>query len=245
MKRAPTPTPSRKRKACSSSDGGSIFLDDIDDFPLELQSKLLRALEAHEILRVGGTTPIRVNTRLISATKVDLKALVERRAFRADLYYRINVMPVEIPALRERPDDIPMIAAHLLDAFAPGRDLSLSDRALSTLTRYPWPGNIRELRNVVQRISLFAEGTIDIPELPAEVFTSPVTTTDAGTLARQCQVCREERDLSLEDVVACVERHLLEDALAKANGNQSQAARLLRMSLSTLRDKLRKHQLGR
>ena len=234
----------QKKGLFELSDGGSIFLDDIDDFPLELQSKLLRALEAHEILRVGGTTPIRVNARLISATKVDLKALVERRAFRADLYYRINVMPVEIPPLRERPDDIPMIAAHLLHSFAPGRDLSLSERAIATLTRYPWPGNIRELRNVVQRISLFAEGTIDIPELPAEVFTSPVTTADAGTLARQCQVCREERDLSLEDVVACVERHLLEDALAKSGGNQSQAARLLRMSLSTLRDKLRKHQLG-
>ena len=225
------------------SDGGSIFLDDIDDFPLELQSKLLRALEAHEILRVGGTTPIRVNTRLISATKVDLKAMVERRAFRADLYYRINVMPVEIPPLRERPDDIPLLAAHLLRTFAPERELALSERANATLVRYPWPGNIRELRNVIQRICLFADGTIDESELPAEMFFQP-DVGPAAELSRQCQICREERDLSLDDVVACVERHLLEDALAKAGGNQSQAARLLRMSLSTLRDRLRKHRLA-
>jgi transcriptional regulator with GAF, ATPase, and Fis domain len=224
------------------SNGGSIFLDDIDDFPLELQSKLLRALEAHEILRVGGTVPIRINTRLISATKVDLKALVERRAFRADLYYRINVMPVSIPSLRERADDIPLLAAYLLRIFAPDRELSLSAAASATLTRYPWPGNIRELRNVIQRICLFAEGTVDESELPAEIFSQPETG-PASALSRQCEICREERDLSLEDVVACVERHLLEEALAKSGGNQSQAARSLRLSLSTLRDKLRKHNL--
>jgi transcriptional regulator with GAF, ATPase, and Fis domain len=226
------------------SDGGSIFLDDIDDFPLELQSKLLRALEAHEILRVGGTVPIRVNTRLISATKVDLKAMVDRRAFRADLYYRINVMPVSIPPLRERPGDIPLIAEYFLRHFAPDRPLALSEPARATLTRYPWPGNIRELRNVVQRICLFAQGTIEEAELPAEVFARP-DFADPDSLSRQCQICREERQLSLDEVVACVERHLLEDALAKAGGNQSQAARSLRMSLSTLRDKLHKHNLIR
>jgi len=233
----------QKKGLFELSDHGSIFLDDIDDFPFELQAKLLRALEAHEILRVGGTTPIRVNTRLISATKVDLKALVERRAFRADLYYRINVMPVPIPPLRERSDDIPILAEYLLRQYAPEREISISDRARETLSRYPWPGNIRELRNVVQRIALFAEGKIDVPELPPEIFSTPATPGDAAALSQQCQACQKDRELSLDEVLACVERHLLEDALAKAGGNQSQAARSLRMSLSTLRDKLRKHSL--
>ncbi len=229
----------QKKGLFELSEGGSIFLDDIDDFPLELQSKLLRALETHEVMRVGGTTPIRVNTRLISATKVDLKALVERRAFRPDLYYRINVMPVTIPPLRDRRDDIPLLASHFLEHFAPRRGLTLSEPACETLTRYAWPGNLREFRNVMQRVSVFGDGTIQERELPAEVLAQA----NPNLLAHQCQICQEERQLSLEEVVACVERHLLEDALAKAGGNQSQAARTLRMSLSTLRDKLRKHGL--
>jgi len=221
------------------SDGGSIFLDDIDDFPLELQAKLLRALEAHEILRVGGTTPIRVNTRLISATKVDLKELVARHAFRADLYYRINVMPIAIPPLRRRNDDIPLLATHFLKHYAPDRLLSLSERACARMRQYSWPGNIRELRNVVQRMCLAESDLIDETELPDEGC-SP---SQADELAEQCAICRAERDLSLEEVVSCVERKLLKEALAKAGGNQSQAARTLQLSLSTLRDKLRKHHL--
>jgi transcriptional regulator with GAF, ATPase, and Fis domain len=230
----------QKKGLFELSDGGSIFLDDIDDFPLELQSKLLRALEAHEIMRVGGTTPIRVSTRLISATKVDLKAMVDRRAFRADLYYRINVMPVSIPPLRDRRDDIPLLADHFLRHFAPGRELRLSEDASACLAKYAWPGNLREFRNVIQRIAVFGAGTIGKDELPAEVFAQ----SDPSLLSRQCQACQEEQQLSLDEVVACVERHLLEDALAKAGGNQSQAARTLRMSLSTLRDKLRKYNLS-
>jgi len=230
----------QKKGLFELSNGGSIFLDDIDDFPIELQAKLLRALEAHEIMRVGGTTPLRVDTRLICATKVDLKTLVERRAFRADLYYRINVMPVNIPPLRERRDDIPLLAEYLLRHFAPDRELSLAERARSTLTRYGWPGNIRELRNVIQRICLFAKGAIEESELPAEILSGWDGT---AAWSRQCDVCREQANLSFDEVVACVERHLLEDALAKAQGNQSLAARNLRMSLSTLRDKLRKHGL--
>jgi transcriptional regulator with GAF, ATPase, and Fis domain len=230
---------SLKKGLFELSDGGSIFLDDIDDFPLELQAKLLRALESHEILRVGGTTPIRVNARLITATKVDLKQLVDRHAFRADLYYRINVMPVSIPPLRRRSEDIPLLAAYFLKLYAPGRELSLSERAAHRLRQHPWPGNIRELRNVVQRMCLSESDIIDEPELP-DAGCSPFQAED---LADQCAICRADRDLSLEEVVACVERKLLEEALAKAGGNQSQAARTLRLSLSTLRDKLRKHNL--
>ncbi|HUB33331.1 MAG TPA: sigma 54-interacting transcriptional regulator [Bryobacteraceae bacterium] len=233
----------QKKGLFELSSGGSIFLDDIDDFPIELQAKLLRALEAHEILRVGGTTPIRVDSRLICATKVDLKSLVERRAFRADLYYRINVMPVAIPPLRERRDDIPAIAEYLLRHFGPDRELSLSDRARDTLVRYGWPGNIRELRNVIQRICLFGAGAIEESELPAELLAGWEGAGAAAAWSRQCEVCREQQDLSFDEVVACVERHMLEDAVFKAGGNQSQAARDLRMSLSTLRDKLRKHNL--
>jgi two-component system response regulator AtoC len=229
----------QKRGLFELSDGGTIFLDDIDDFPLELQPKLLRALEAQEILRVGGTTPVHVNSRLISATKVDLKQLVERHAFRADLYYRINVMPVYIPPLRDRSDDIPLLVAHFMRRFAPERRLSFSERACTRLLGYDWPGNIRELRNVVQRLCLFANGTVQETDLPPEMRCGD----GSSAQFRHCDRCRLEDELSLDEVVSCVERNLLEHALEEAGGNQSQAARILRMSISTFRDKLRKYNL--
>lgn len=229
----------QKRGLFELSGGGSIFLDDIDDFPLELQPKLLRVLEAQEIMRVGGTTPVHVNTRLISATKVDLKEMVGRRAFRADLYYRINVMPVPIPPLRERSDDIPLLVHHFARRFAPDRKLSFSERACTRLLSYHWPGNVRELRNVIQRFCLLAEGVVQESDLPSEMLSD-----DGGSLLpRQCGHCRLADQLSLDDVVSCVERHLLEQALEEANGNQSQAARILRLSISTFRDKLHKYNL--
>jgi transcriptional regulator with GAF, ATPase, and Fis domain len=229
----------QKRGLFELSDGGTIFLDDIDDFPLELQPKLLRALEAREIMRVGGTTPVRVHSRLVSATKVDLKELVLRHAFRADLYYRINVMPVFIPPLRDRSDDIPLLVAHFSRIFAPGRTLSFTEAACGRMLCHGWPGNVRELRNVIQRLCLFANGKVQENDLPPEMLSG----CDAGELPRRCDQCRVRDDLSFDNVVACVERHLIEQALAEAGGNQSQAARALRMNLSTFRDKLHKYSL--
>jgi two-component system, NtrC family, response regulator AtoC len=219
---------------------GSIFLDDIDDFPLVLQGKLLRVLESREIMRVGGTAPIPIDVRLITATKVDLKEMVNRNVFRSDLYYRINVVPIVIPPLRERREDIPHLVKHFLDRYAADKPIVVTSEAEQALTEYAWPGNIRELRNVVQRMVLFANGSIALENLPPEIREeSPV-----GLIARACQRCFTEEGMSFDEVVACLETNLLRQALQQAEGNRSHAARALGMSLSTLRDKLKKYGLA-
>ncbi len=218
---------------------GTLFLDDIDDVPPAVQSKLLRVLESHQVMRVGGTTTIPIDVRLITASKVDLRQLVARGLFRADLFYRGNVCPVESPALRDRRDDVPLLVEHFLTRFAPDRPLAVSPGALQALTAYEWPGNVRELRNVAQRIALFAEGEIREADLPPEIRgNQPI-----DLLVRACSRCLIEEGLSYNDVVACLETNLLRQSLERAAGNRSQAAKALGLSLSTLRDKLKKYGL--
>ncbi len=221
------------------SDGGSVFLDDIDDFPFPLQSKLLRVLESHEVLRVGGAAPIPIDIRLITATKVELKELVQRGIFRADLYYRINVVPIIIPPLRDRRDDIPLRVEHFLDRFAPDKQLSVGESAQRLLVNYPWPGNVRELRNVVQRLALFAKDVIQEEDLPTELRDHDAM----QLLIKSCQQCLVNDGMSFDQVVACLESNLLQEALKQSDGNKTQAARSLGMNLSTLRDKLKKYNL--
>ncbi len=218
------------------ANGGSLFLDDIDDVPPTTQTKLLRALESREVMRVGGTTAIPIDVRLITASKVDLRDLVTRSLFRADLFYRINVCPVEIPPLRERPDDIPLLVQHFLDRYAPQKSLRVEAGALSALTGYGWPGNVRELRNIVQRLALFCEGEIRLEDLPSEIHDGqPI-----ANLLRACERCHVEGKLSYTNVVNCLEATLLKRALTKVGGNRAHAARELGLSASTLRDKLKK-----
>ncbi len=218
---------------------GTLFLDDIDDVPQPIQTKLLRVLESREVMRVGGTSTIPVDVRLITASKVDLKELVSRNLFRADLYYRINVIPVEIPALRERREDISLLVLHFLERFAPGKQLTLSPEALKALVNYNWPGNVRELRNITQRIALFAEGEIRLRDLPPELNNGhPI-----DLLVRACSQCFVDDSFSFNQIVACLETNLLRRALKEAKGNRTQAAKTLGLSLSTLRDKLRKYDL--
>ncbi len=219
--------------------GGTLFLDDIDDVPQPIQTKLLRVLESREVMRVGGTSTIPVDVRLITASKVDLKELVSRNLFRADLYYRINVIPVEIPALRERREDISVLVLHFLERFAPGKQLNLSPEAMRALVNYNWPGNVRELRNITQRIALFAEGEIRLKDLPPELNNGhPI-----DLLVKACNQCFVDDSLSFNQIVACLETNLLRRALKEAKGNRTQAAKVLGLSLSTLRDKLRKYDL--
>jgi transcriptional regulator with GAF, ATPase, and Fis domain len=220
--------------------GGTLFLDDVDDVPLPVQAKMLRVLEAREVMRVGGTAAIPVDVRLISASKVDLKEMVGRGLFRADLYYRINVLPIEIPPLRERAEDIVPLVEHFLRRFAAERPLSLSADAAQALIAYRWPGNVRELRNVAQRVALFAQGEIRSEDLPPELHDGH----PLSQLARACARCLVEESLTYNDVVDCLETNLLRQALAASNGNRSQAAKSLGLSLSTLRDKLRKFGLS-
>ena len=228
-----------KKGLFEMADGGTIFLDDIDDFPLPLQSKLLRVLESMEILRVGGTKVIPIDVRVVCASKIDLRLAVDHGTFRPDLYYRINVVPVEIPPLRKRRDDIPLLVNFFLDRYRNGKGLRISDAAFSSLVRYDWPGNIRELRNVIQRAALFTEGTIIVKDLPAEVQ-------QEGSLEgvlKACSRCLSAGGMSFVEVVECLETNLIRQALQDSGWNQSQAARSLKMSLSTLRDKLKKYHI--
>jgi two-component system, NtrC family, response regulator AtoC len=215
---------------------GSFFLDDIDDVAPQVQVKLLRVLEMGQVMRVGGSGPIAVDVRLITASKIDLEQLVARNMFRADLFYRINVCPVVIPPLRERRGDIPLLVDHFPARFAPQKSLTLTGEARAVLQHYDWPGNVRELRNVVQRLALFAEGQVRAADLPPEIGgTAPM-----DRLVRACGRCIVDGRMSYSDVVTCLETNLLRQALADAHGNRSHAARALGLSLSTLRDKLRK-----
>jgi DNA-binding NtrC family response regulator len=215
---------------------GTLFLDDIDDVPPSVQTKLLRVLESRQVMRVGGTATIPIDVRLISASKVDLKELVGRGLFRADLFYRVNVCRVEIPPLRERREDVPLLIEHFLRRFVPGRQFTMTEAARRLLLAYHWPGNVRELRNVTQQIALFAGDEITAEHLPSDLRDGhPVE-----LLVKACTRCLVDASLSYQEVVTCLETNLLRQALAEADGNRTQAARQLGLSLSTLRDKLKK-----
>jgi DNA-binding NtrC family response regulator len=228
-----------KRGLFDLANTGTLFLDDIDDVPPGVQVKLLRVLESRQVMRVGGSAPADIDVRLVTASKVDLKDLVSRNQFRADLFYRINVCPVEIPSLRDRREDVPLLAEYFLRRFAAGRPLTISPDAHRALARYGWPGNVRELRNIIQRLALFAQSEIRVEDLPSEITMGA----DVAQLAKACTRCLVDGEMSYTEVVACLERNLLRQALAEA-GSRTEAARVLGLSLSTLRDKLKKHGLA-
>ncbi len=234
-----TSASSEKKGLFELAHSGTIFLDDIDDFPLHLQSKLLRVLESRELMHVGGTVSRPIDVRLITASKVDLRELVNRGLFRADLFYRINVVPIVIPPLRSRAEDIPLLVEHFISRFAPEKKISVRDDALRALVQYSWPGNVRELRNVVQRIALFVDGELKLADLPPEIREeNPV-----DLLIKACSRCFVDDQMTFEQIVACLETNLLRQAMAQTGGNRSQAAKVLKLNLSTLRDKLKKYHL--
>ncbi|MDH7514467.1 MAG: sigma-54 dependent transcriptional regulator [Bacteroidota bacterium] len=238
-KGAYTSAVAEKKGLFELADTGTIFLDDIDDFPLTLQPKLLRVLESGEVQHVGSTRPIPIDIRVICATKVDLLDLADRGLFRHDLYYRINVVPIVIPPLRERREDIPILIDHFLSRYAPDRSITFADGAFEKLMAYPWPGNVRELRNVIQRICLFYRDTVRITDLPDEIR-SPQPAREAF---KQCLNCLSGGGMSFDEAISCLEYNLLNYAITQTRGNKSKAAQLLGMNLSTFRDKLAKHRL--
>lgn len=234
-----TSAASEKKGLFEIANTGSIFLDDIDDVPLQIQTKLLRVLESRELMRIGGTASIPIDVRLITASKVDLKELVNRGIFRPDLFYRINVVPVNIPPLRDRRDDIPSLAEYFLEYFRPDKKFTVSDGAMRCLVNYNWPGNVRELKNLIQRISLFSDSEIQISDLPAEISSDkPIE-----FLVKACNKCYNDGEMKFDQIVNCLEHNLLKEALAKSRGNQSSAAKSLGLSLSTFRDKIKKFNL--
>jgi len=218
------------------ADTGSIFLDDIDDTPINIQAKLLRVLESNEIRHIGGTKPIPVNVRVMCASKVEIKKLVELNQFRQDLYYRINIVQIRIPPLRDRKEDIPLLIDHFLKRFVKDKKLGINDEVLNILMNYNWPGNVRELRNVIQRASLFADRIIKISDLPDDF----AKFSDSEKLINACYNCFASGEMSMKDVVQCLEEKIINKAITTAKGNQSEAARKLGLKLSTLRDKIKK-----
>lgn len=211
------------------AEGGSLYLDDVDDIPMSQQSKLLRAIEEKVFERVGGTTLIKANVRIIASTKQNLLERIAAGTFRQDLYYRLDVLRITVPPLRERREDIPLLAEHLLDRIAAGRPCRLPPDALAQLKRHDWPGNVRELTHTLERAYLLGGGQITGELLAAEI--------------RQADRS-PERPTGFHQVMDQAERDLLENALRGAGGNKTAAAAALGMKTSTFRDKLAKHGLG-
>lgn len=222
------------------ADTGTLFLDDIDDTPLNVQSKLLRAIEAKEIRHIGDTKPISINVRLICASKLEIADLIDRKLFRQDLYYRINVVELRIPTLRERKGDIPLLVEHFLKRFCHTYILKVSDEVMDIFMNYDWPGNVRELRNVMQRSALFANEIIQVSDLPDRFR----NINNIDNLVKSCSICFESGQMTYNELIACIESKLLSKAISKSNGNQSNAAQELGMKLSTFRDKIKKLEIS-
>ncbi|HLK11879.1 MAG TPA: sigma-54 dependent transcriptional regulator [Candidatus Binatia bacterium] len=203
--------------------GGTILLDEISEMELPLQAKLLRVLQEYEVDRLGGTAPVPIDVRVVATTNRRLRDLVDRGQFREDLYYRLMVVPLMLPPLRERKDDVDLLADHFLRRFSAGRQLVLAPETRALLRSRPWPGNVRELEHAVERAALLARG----PVLTVEDFTErdPLPPRlELGGLA----------GLTVREV----ERQLILDTLRRTNNNRTQAARLLGISIRTLRNKL-------
>ena len=207
------------------ADGGTIFLDEVDDIPLESQVKLLRVLESREFERVGDGATRKTDVRIVAATKQDLQELVAAGKFRDDLFYRLNVVPIDLPPLAERREDIPLLVSHFLNQFGES-PLEIPPETLDLLLSYSWPGNVRELKNLIERLALVHRGeTIGVTDLPPEI---------QGALGEDDSL----PEGSFEKMVSSLERQLLIDALGKTNGNKTQAAKLLKMTPSKFRYKL-------
>ena len=215
----------------------TLFLDEIGDLPLEMQTKLLRFLQEREFQRVGSSDTQRVDVRLIAATNVDLLQRVEQGKFREDLYYRLNVVPIVTPALRERVEDIPLLARHFVEKVCALEQIpkrTLTPEAMDRLQSLPWPGNVRQLENAIE-MAVALSG--DREELTAADFGIPVQSHSLPAQVREIPAAHT--GLDFDQTISQLERQLLEDALRQTHGNKSAAAELLGLKRTTLSAKLR------
>jgi two-component system response regulator HydG len=218
----------------AAAEGGTVFLDEVGELPIDLQSKLLRALQEKEIRPVGGTRAVPTNVRILAATNRDLEAAVQQGTFRRDLYFRLNVLTLRVPPLRERKQDIPLLAGHILERVArtTGVQRNISDDALKLMLNYDWPGNVRELENCLERACALTTGpTMHIADLPtalqnfhAETPLIPVTT-----------------ETSAIAPLAEIEKHAILHAIALLNGDKLEAAKQLGIGKTTLYRKLKEY----
>jgi DNA-binding NtrC family response regulator len=223
-----------------SAEGGTVFLDEIGELTLDLQAKLLRALQEKEVRPVGATHRVAIRARIVAATNRDLPAMVERGTFRKDLFYRLNVVKLQIPPLRNRREDIPLLAAHFLDRICreKGVKLTLGDEALRTIMEHDWPGNVRELENAVERACALSSGPVlSLSDLPTQLRQQRL----AAHRAALNDESAEAQDENLVTPLAELERAAILEAIRTLNGDKLQAARLLGIGKTTLYRKLKEY----
>ena len=230
---------SLKRGKFEFADKGTLFLDEVGEMSLNLQIKLLRVLQEQEFQRVGGNKDIRVDVRIIAATNKDLKEEVDEGRFREDLYYRLNVVHIQAPPLRDRRDDIPFLVAHFVDKFSEklGRSIrNVDPEVMSSFYQYSWPGNVRELENVIERALVLSRGeSITSEDVPPEIRESPEIEEGIDTLISW--------ERGLPDTLEAIEERMIRQALKKADNVQAQAAKILGISRSNLQYKMKKYGL--
>lgn len=237
--------------------GGTLFLDEIGDMKPALQAKLLRVIQEKEYEPVGGVKPIPVNVRIVAATHRDLEQRVADGTFREDLYYRLSVIPINIPPLRDRKEDVIVLLENFTKAFNRGKRFGLkgfTEQALSALVNYPWPGNVRELENLVQRLVVLHGGeTVDLNDLPAKYAAHAVQSKQRASatdekLDNLAPIALHDAlwngdGINFNDLVDGLERQLINQALARTGGNKKEAARLLNLKRTTLIEKIKKKEL--
>jgi DNA-binding NtrC family response regulator len=209
---------------------GTLYLDDVDDIPYDLQVKLLRALEEGEIEKVGGSETIKIDVRIIASTKKNLREMVDKGTFREDLYYRLNVFPINLPPLRERPNDITILANHFAAEFSPAKTITIDPEVVEILKQYKFPGNVRELKNLMERLVLLsAGGVIDKKIIPMEV-----------RFPGKPHSCFYFDNKPLAIILKEIEINAIRDALMRSGGNKARAAQILQIPASTLKSRIEK-----
>lgn len=224
---------SDKKGRFELADGGTLYLDDIDDVPLDLQVKLLRAIEEREIERLGSNDAIKINIRLIASTKKDLKKMVEEGSFREDLYYRLSVFPIKLPSLREKPDDIKALLEHYVSVYSEPSNTTIDQEVFDIVSAYPFPGNVRELRNLAERLVLLStDNTIGKEIIPYDIQNPEYKPT-----------CFTFEDKTLTEILNEVEKNAIKAAMNKTNGNKAKASEILGLPVSTFKSKVSKFDL--
>ena len=245
-----------KQGLFQSADTGSVFLDEIGELPLELQAKLLRVLQEKEVRPVGSNQRVKVDVRIIAATNRDLETAYKNGSFRKDLYFRLNVVTVHVPALRERRSDIPMLVQWFCERYAPGADLRVSNAAMKALMNYDWPGNVRELENCIERAVALGDGTlIDLGDLPPSIASldsraSRTSSDSAPELVSDLAAAAESRStdgaasapLSTTDLED-IERATIQRVFEQVKGDKALAGRMLGISRATLYRKLKRYNI--